>query len=152
FSFLYGSSLPEDLVQRAAQLGHPALALADRDGLYGAPRFYAEAKKHGLRALVGAGLTLARGRLLGLVGNKTGYQNLCKLITAGKAGRQKPETLISFSNLEEFSAGLIAITDGEHDLDRLREIFPDLFLEISRHHDRAEERRLQKIVARAREK
>ena len=40
FSFLEGAALPEDLVERAAELGYPAIALGDRDGLYGAPRFY----------------------------------------------------------------------------------------------------------------
>jgi error-prone DNA polymerase len=38
FSFLQGASLPEALVERAAALGYPALALLDRDGVYGAPR------------------------------------------------------------------------------------------------------------------
>ena len=58
FSFLEGSSLPEDLVQRAAELGHGTLALSDVDGLYGIPRFHSAAKKHGLRAIVGARVTL----------------------------------------------------------------------------------------------
>ena len=53
FSFLCGASLPEDLVARAQALGHTALALTDRDGVYGAPRFYKAAKEAGLRALVG---------------------------------------------------------------------------------------------------
>ena len=40
FSFLQGASLPETLVERAAALGYPALALLDADGVYGAPRFH----------------------------------------------------------------------------------------------------------------
>ncbi len=58
FSFLEGSALPEDLVDRAAELGYPALAMGDRDGLYGAPRFYHGAERAGIRAIVGAELTL----------------------------------------------------------------------------------------------
>jgi DNA polymerase III alpha subunit len=58
FSFLEGSALPEDLVERAAELGYPALAMGDRDGLYGAPRFYHGAERAGIRAIVGAELTL----------------------------------------------------------------------------------------------
>src|SRR6185369_4208791 len=54
FSFLDASSLPEDLVARAAELELPAVALVDRSGVYGAPRFYKAAKEAGLRALVGA--------------------------------------------------------------------------------------------------
>ena len=54
FSFLDGASLPEDLVARAAALGYDAIALADRNGLYGAPRFFQAAKTAGLRPIVGA--------------------------------------------------------------------------------------------------
>src|SRR5262249_33375866 len=61
FSFLRGSSLPEQLVQRAAELGYDALALLDRDGVAGAPRFFRAAKKAGIRPLVGAELTLKDG-------------------------------------------------------------------------------------------
>src|SRR5205085_7192821 len=61
FSFLRGASLPEDLVDEAARLGHGTLALGDRDGVYGAPRFFRAAKQAGIRALVGAELTLENG-------------------------------------------------------------------------------------------
>src|SRR5471032_2144106 len=60
FSFLDGASLPETLIERAAVLGYPALALLDRDGVYGAPQFYRAARKAGLKAIVGAELTIAR--------------------------------------------------------------------------------------------
>src|ERR671922_1607382 len=59
FSFLRGASLPETLVERAAALGYPALALLDRDGVYGAPRFHIAAKQAGIRAIIGAELTIA---------------------------------------------------------------------------------------------
>ena len=58
FSFLRAASLPEPLVERAALLGYPAVALLDRDGLYGAPRFHKAAKAAGLRPIIGAELTL----------------------------------------------------------------------------------------------
>ena len=60
FSFLDGASLPEALVDRAVALGYPALALLDRDGVYGAPRVHLAAKKAGIRAIIGAELTVAR--------------------------------------------------------------------------------------------
>ena len=47
FSFLEAASLPETLVERAAALGYPALALVDRDGVYGAPRFHKAARAAG---------------------------------------------------------------------------------------------------------
>src|SRR5262245_32079559 len=59
FSFLEAASLPEALVDRAAQLGYGALALLDRDGVYGAPRFHRAAVAAGLRPIIGAELTLA---------------------------------------------------------------------------------------------
>ena len=62
FSFLDGASLPEDLVARAAELELPAVALVDRNGVYGAPRFYKAARQAGIKALVGAEVALGRER------------------------------------------------------------------------------------------
>src|SRR5262245_63216871 len=58
FSFLQGASLPEALVDRAAELGYPALALVDRDGVYGSPRFHKAARAAGLKPIIGAELTI----------------------------------------------------------------------------------------------
>ncbi len=68
FSFLRGASLPETLVERAAALGYPALALLDADGVYGAPRFHKAAERAGLRAIIGAELTIEGGRGTGEAG------------------------------------------------------------------------------------
>src|SRR6478672_11662420 len=90
FSFLQGASLPEALVERAAALDYPALALLDRDGVYGAPRFHKAAKAAGIRPIIGAELTLANSEcripnaeflLPVLCENADGYRNLCQLIT-----------------------------------------------------------------------
>ena len=58
FSFLDGASTPEALVERAAALGYPALALLDRDGVYGAPRFHQAATAAGLKPIIGCELTM----------------------------------------------------------------------------------------------
>ncbi len=58
FSFLDGASLPEDLAERAAALGLPAVALVDTNGFYAAPRFYQAARQAGVKALVGAEVAL----------------------------------------------------------------------------------------------
>lgn len=58
FSFLDGASLPEDLAARAGESGFSAVALVDRNGVYGAPRFHRAARDKGFRALVGAELTV----------------------------------------------------------------------------------------------
>src|SRR3954470_7493287 len=69
FSFLRGASLPEALVERAATLGYPALALLDADGVYGAPRFHRAALKAGIRPIIGAELTIG-GLRPPIVGSK----------------------------------------------------------------------------------
>src|SRR5262249_38751966 len=59
FSFLEGTTTPEDLARYAAAFGYPAIAMGDRDGVYGHPRFFQGARAVGIRSLVGAELTLA---------------------------------------------------------------------------------------------
>jgi len=93
FSFLDGSSLPETLVERAAALGSPALALLDRDGVYGAPRFHLAAKKAGLKAIIGAELTITADR--GARGEARGADGICQSVAAGggdRASRLAPRT------------------------------------------------------------
>ncbi len=92
FSFLEAAEQPETLAQAAARLEMPALALVDRDGVYGAPRFYREMTKLGLRAIVGSEITLFDGsRLPLLVEEREGYQNLCRLITKIKLREREAE-------------------------------------------------------------
>src|SRR6201993_3428757 len=61
FSFLEGASLPEEYVGACAQYSMPAIALLDRDGVYGAPRLYLAAKKAGIQAHIGAEVTSTTG-------------------------------------------------------------------------------------------
>ena len=128
FSFLRGASLPEALVDRAADLGYDTMALVDRDGVYGAPRFHKAARAAGIRPIIGAALTLALPSGLTLpvlCENATGYQNLCRLITRMKLGaaasvRQgddAPELLrkgtgeaaLSLDDLDGHVSGLVAL-------------------------------------------
>ena len=60
FSFLEGGSVPEELIAVALQLNMPAMALLDRDGVYGAPRFHLSAKKNGIKAHIGAEISVQR--------------------------------------------------------------------------------------------
>jgi error-prone DNA polymerase len=166
FSFLSGASLPEDLVEHAAMLGYPALALGDRNGVYGLPRFHLAAQRAGLRALVGCELTLARARpaapnLYLLVANRNGYQNLCRLITQTKLRAPKGESAATWDDFEGCTDGLICLAGGAEGpltaalnpstprpldpsnsvLTRLRRLFPGrLYIDIQRHLDPAEER------------
>jgi error-prone DNA polymerase len=161
FSFLEGAALPEALAERAAALEQPALALLDRDGLYGAPRFYRAATRVGINPLVGAEVTLAEGgRLPLLVESPEGYQNLCRLLTKMKMRAAKPEGAARLEELAEHAAGLVCLTgsgDGpvtltlEADgaaaartrLDRLVGMFGrgNVFVELQRRLRRAEEAR-----------
>jgi len=87
FSFLDGASLPEEIVGRAADLGYPALAVTDHDGLNGAMEFAKLARAAGIAPITGAELTLTDGsHLTMLVETPAGYANLCRLITAAHAG------------------------------------------------------------------
>ncbi len=111
FSFLRGASLPEQLAETAVAQGLAAMALCDRNGVYGAPRFYAEAKEKGLRAIVGSELTLEDGSVLPvLVMNRTGYRNLCRMVTRAQLRAPKGESRILWRELEEFRDGLVALT------------------------------------------
>ncbi len=60
FSFLEGGSLPEAFIARAAEIGMPAVALADRNGLYGVARLHTTAKQRGVRAHIGAEIAVCR--------------------------------------------------------------------------------------------
>jgi error-prone DNA polymerase len=144
FSFLEGASNPEDLAARAAELGHRALALADRGGVYGLPRFHQAARAADLRAIHGATCRVGDGRaaaaprpgaapagaaepalagaeapsLLLLAESREGYRHLCRLLTRGQARAPKGECLATWDELEEHAAGLVALARGDGRLTR----------------------------------
>src|SRR5262249_18287519 len=92
FSFLQAASPPEELVQRAAELGYDAIAIVDRDGLYGMVRAHEEAVKQGVRLVVGCELTLdtdAPSTVAVLPQNHVGYTNLCRVLTESHARHPK---------------------------------------------------------------
>ena len=171
FSFLRGASQPEELAKRAAALKLPAMALCDRDGVYGAPRFYSSAREHGLRPIVGAELTMRDSTVLPvLVENRTGYQNLCRLITRAKLRGTKEEAPVDWEDLSEFAPGLVCLTGDEEgalrqalergDFEaarsgvlRLVRIFGEqnVRVEIQRHLERGEEAVNDQLIQLARE-
>jgi error-prone DNA polymerase len=113
FSFLEATPLPEALAERAAQLEQPALALVDADGLYGAPQLYRACTRLGLKAIVGAEVTLdGGGRLPLLVEDREGYKNLCRLLTRIKMRAPKGEGAATVDDLVEHAAGLVCLTGG----------------------------------------
>jgi error-prone DNA polymerase len=172
FSFLQAAEQPETLVDEAARLGMPALALVDRDGVFGAPRFHRAAVRAGIKALLGSEITLAGGaRLPLLVEDREGYQNLCRLITRMKLGAPKGEAAVTLDDLAPCTTGLVCLTGGAHGplarlvaagrrdearacLDRLVALFgrSGCYVEVQRHRDRDQERTLERLVALARER
>jgi error-prone DNA polymerase len=110
FSFLRGGSFPEQLAEVAAELQMPAVALCDRNGVYGAQRFSVAARERGVRPIVGAELSMADGTILPvLVENRSGYQNLCELLTQAHLRGEKGKCAVEWSELPPFAKGLVAL-------------------------------------------
>jgi error-prone DNA polymerase len=181
FSFLEGGSLPEALVNIASTMGLPAMALLDRNGFYGSPRFHMSAQKSGIRAHVGAEVTVAESAAVDdrakaanyplLCATRTGYQNLCRLLTRTKLRVPKhTPSAARLEELEEHADGLICLTGDEQGplakaleqggvksgrelLARVISIFgrDNVYVELQRHFDRKQEARNQTAVELARE-
>src|SRR5712691_588314 len=133
FSFLQGAALPEAIVDRASDLGYSAIALLDRDGVYGAPRFHNAARAAGIRPIVGAELTIRNSNsssnserkrndrpefsvpssqvsvlssefvLPVLCESQEGYRNLCRLVTRMKMAAPKGEGRLALQELDGFT-------------------------------------------------
>jgi error-prone DNA polymerase len=169
FSFLEGSSVPEELVYACSQLSIPAMALLDRNGVYGAPRFHMAAKKNNITAHIGSEITMADGSSYPLlVRNRAGYQNLCRLVTLMKMRARKGEGTATPEEVAAHADGLICLTGGEdgplanalrtgadearETVARLVEMFGkgNVYVELQRHFIREEEARNHAAVAIAR--
>ena len=186
FSFLGGASCPEDLVARAAKLELPAVALLDRDGVYGSPRFHTAAKRAGIRAHVGAEISVEGFgkraglphwmpptaapeqpvRLALLVKNRTGYQNLCRLMTRYKLREKEKGTgTAPLEEIARHAEGLVCLTGGEEgvlaaslcrggeeearkNIETLTSLFgqKNVYVELQRHFNLVEEHRNQAAV------
>ncbi|HEX7809299.1 MAG TPA: PHP domain-containing protein, partial [Thermoanaerobaculia bacterium] len=153
FSFLDGSSLPEDLIHFAAERDVPAMALIDRNGVYGAPRFFSAAKKTGIRALVGAELVMTdNDRLSLLVESRAGYKNLCRLITAGALAHPKGQARYTWELVAEHAAGLHCLTRADDaTVHKISGIFKErTHIELQRHFRRDEEHQNVRLIDLAR--
>jgi DNA polymerase-3 subunit alpha len=165
---LEGAMEPSTIADRAAKLGFPAIAITDRNGLYGAMPFSDYCTKRGVQPIIGATLGVARPSDVGgpaaidwvvlLAKDDVGYGNLCKLVSAAHLDRPLVEDPhVPFSALDGQSDGLIALTGGRdgavarliadgqvdkatHYLSKLERLFSDrLYIEIIRRNDPVEE-------------
>ncbi len=128
YSFLRGASHPEELVAQAKALGLSAIAVTDRDGLYGSVKAFEQAKKSEHRCITGAELTVASARagkkrrskgvrpsdaptptLTLLCESHAGYQNLCRLLTLSHAEQEKGQSELELGWLRAHSEGLFAV-------------------------------------------
>ena len=168
YSFLDGASMPDELVPRALELGHTALALTDHNGVYGSMEHAQVARSLGLKAIHGAELDLDDGRHLTLlVESSRGWTSLCRLITHAHAHTRAPEggpirdtPRVTLEQVLDHADGLVCLsgcaTRGVHDLrrlGRLREVFgPDrLRIELQRpylRNDRGRNRALEALAKR----
>ena len=168
YTMLEGAMEPKTIAERTAKLGFPAVALADRNGLYGAMAFSDACSAKGVQPIIGAMLAVSRPAEIGgeaaidwlalLAKDDHGYANLCKLVSAAHLDRPVEEQPhVGFAALEGLNEGLIALTAGaegaltrlvadgqqpkaEAYLDRLQALFPErLYVELSRRHDVIEE-------------
>jgi len=140
FSFLEGASSPGELVAAARQLGLNALAITDRDGVYGVARAHVAAKELGVKLIIGSEVTvgaeedLAAGDNAGsgsagagsagtdstagdsplvlLARNREGYANLCRLLTRGRLRSPKGQSRVSWQEVAEHADGMIALWGG----------------------------------------
>src|SRR6266403_2978272 len=172
---LEGAMEPKTIAERAAKLGFPAVALTDRNGLYGVMAFGEACFAKGVQPIIGAMLAVARPPELGgkaaidwlafLAKDDQGYANLCKLVSSAHLDRPvEQEPHVEFAMLEGRSEGLIALTAGaegalarliaecqqlkaEAYLDRLEALFPGrLYIELSRRSDGTEDASENRLI------
>ena len=155
FTFLEGGSHPETLVERAAELGLTAVALTDRDGLYGSVRFAAHARSRGVEAIVGCELTFEDGRrAVLLVEDDRGYANLCELISTAQMRGSKGDAKLRVADFDGRADGLIALV-AWNDARAVRELqahFGErLYIELQHHLTPGDAQRCDALVELARE-
>jgi error-prone DNA polymerase len=170
FSFLEGAALPEELASACREKEMNAMAVLDRDGVYGAPRFYLAAKKIPIQAHIGAEVASPKGwRYPLLVESREGYRNLCRLITQMKLRAPKGEGCVAPEEVAEKARGLVCLTGddqgplayalaheglagGRKCVQQLCELFgrENVYVELQRHFSSDEEARNQAAIEIAR--
>ena len=128
YSLLDGATRPEALAKRVAQLGMPACAITDHGNMFGAVEFYNAMKKEGVKPIIGCELYVApksrfekAGRIddyeaggnyhmIVLATNREGYQNLCRLVSAGYREGFHYKPRVDKDLLRELNGGLIALS------------------------------------------
>jgi error-prone DNA polymerase len=158
FSFLEGASHPEELIETAHGYGLPAVAVTDRDGVYGVVRAHLKAKALGISLLIGAQVTVTGGSTIILIAaNGHGYKNLCSLLSAGRLRSPKGQSGVTWEEICSHAEGLVALWDGPGSalanpdapsavVFDLKQAFGDRLYVLAVRHRLAAERRQEKIL------
>jgi error-prone DNA polymerase len=151
FSFLEGASHPDELMEEAHRFGLTALALTDRDGVYGIVRAHVKARELGMRLIVGSQVTVKDESIIILLAqDRHGYANLCRLLTAGRLRSEKGESTVTWDEVCRHAAGLLALWGGDQSLvvgkpdpsevaENLQDAFGDRLYGMLTRHRREEE-------------
>src|SRR5216683_1606642 len=116
YSFLDGASPPDEILAAAHGLGYPALALTDRNGIYGSLAFALAAQPLGIQAITGAEVTLSDGsHLILLAESPHGYTNLCRLLTEAHLGAERLDPRLPLTAIEARQEGLIILSGSRRD-------------------------------------
>ncbi len=169
FSFLEGASHPEELVETAARLGLPAIAITDRNGVYGMVRAFEAARQSKVKLITGSQVSIDDGSSVVLLAqDRAGYGSLCRLISRGHLRSPKPTCTVSWKEVAESARGTVALwpndpvdaaapggippSQRESGLGILKEAFGDrLYAVVGRHRwvdDTARERATRDSAAR----
>ncbi len=167
YSLRYGTATPAALAARAASLGMPALALTDRDGLYGAFKHVQACADAGIKPLLGADLALGRaGRVTLLATGRRGWGSLCRLVSAAHAADDDVPA-VTLELIAEHAAGLVVLLGPASDvgqavagrhrdlarraLDRWRHLVPGIAVEVVDHLDHKSTFRAARLAELARD-
>ncbi len=116
YSFLDGASPPDELLAAAHRYGYPALALTDRNGVYGSLAFAHAAHPLGIQAITGAEVTLSDGsHLILLAETAPGYSNLCRLLTEAHLGAERLDPRLPLTAIAARQEGLIILSGSRRD-------------------------------------
>ena len=155
FTFLHGASHPEELVERAQELELSAIALTDRDGLYGSVRFAGAARLAQVDAIIGSELTFEDGSCaIALVETAEGYANCCELISIAQMRGSKGDARLQVGDFEGRSDGLFVLVRTT-DVDRIKALRgylrERLYLELQQHLTTADTAINEQLLGLARE-
>ncbi len=160
FTFLRGASRPEELVETASSLEYQALAITDECSMAGIVRAHTQAKKSGLKLIIGTELALDHGfRLVLLARNHDGYTSLCSLITDARRNAEKGEYLVPDGRLEQLATAhciailapprLVAEDTGNNMLQWFSQTFQHAWLALTLLHDKTDRAHTRRVLSMA---